>query len=120
MKIKLSELRSIIRDVVRECYGWPVEKEHSLYGVPNKMGTKNASDPRNKNLKFPKGPNTRSGMNESFQRITSQELAAWRQGNYDPITESEQSQDPCDECGGMVYSETLTQKDGKYVCEKCC
>jgi hypothetical protein len=120
MKIKISELRQIIRDVVNECYGWPVEKEESLYGVPNKMGAMNPADPKNKALKFPKGPNSRGSMNESFQRITPRELAAWSMGNYEPINEAEVTQDPCDECGMMVDSHTLTEKDGVHVCEKCC
>ena len=119
MRIRLSELRQIIRSVVKECYGWPVEKEESLYGVPNKMGAKNPSDSKNKTLKLPKGPNTRSGMNESFQRISSRELAEWQQGNYEPINEAEKTQDPCDECGLMVNSDSLTEKDSSYVCEKC-
>lgn len=119
MKIRLSELRQIIRSVVKECYGWPVEREEPLYGVSAKMGAKNPSDPKNRNLKLPKGRNTRSGMNESFQRISSRELAAWQSGNYEPINEAEITQDPCDECGLMVNSDSLTEKDGMHVCEKC-
>ena len=120
MKIKLSELRNIIRDTIKECYGWPVEKEESLYNVPNKMGAKNATDPKNKALKLPKGPTSRASMNESFQRISSRELASWIKGDYEPINEAEETKDPCDECGMMVSSASLTEKDGSYVCEKCC
>lgn len=119
MKITLSELRNIIRDVVRECYGWPVEAEHSLYGTPNKMGTKNPTDPKNKNLKLPKGHNSRSNMNESFQAISSRELSAWKDGNYDFVNEAEETQDPCDKCGGLFPSTQLIRVESDYLCKGC-
>ena len=119
MKITILELRSVIRNVIRECYGWPVEKEQSLYGVPNKMGSTSPRDPKNKSLKLPKGPNSRGGMNESFQRISSKELNAWSQGNYDQLTESDETQDPCDKCGAMFASSQLMKVENEHLCNQC-
>lgn len=55
-----SKIRQLIRKLVKECYGWPVDKEVPLYGVKGK-DTENSRDPKNADLKLPKGPNTRSG-----------------------------------------------------------
>lgn len=62
MKITESQLRKIIREVIAECYGWPVEKEEHLYGVKPALDKANPKDPKNPNLVMPKGPNTRSSM----------------------------------------------------------
>lgn len=52
------EVRSLIRMLIRECYGWPVEKEEHLYGVKASMKSDN-KDPKNSSLKLPKGRNSR-------------------------------------------------------------
>ena len=119
MKIKLSELRRIIRDTVKECYGWPVDKEEPLYGVSNKMSAKNPGGTKSKGLKLPKGPNTRSNVNESFQKISTRELSAWQSGNYEPITEADEGTDPCDKCESMVPSSQLAKHEGQYLCKQC-
>lgn len=64
MKITESQLRQMIREVIAECYGWPVEKEEHLYGVKPELKKPNPADPKNSNLKFPKGLNTKSSINE--------------------------------------------------------
>jgi RNA polymerase-binding transcription factor DksA len=119
MKIRLSELRQIIRNVVKECYGWPVEKEEHLYGAPTKIDVQNPRDPKNSLVSMPKGPNSRSGMNESFQKISQAELKAWKQGDYREINEVDGSFDPCEGCGEMVPSNQLQQVEGKYMCQAC-
>ena len=52
------EVRRLIRTLVRECYGWPVEKEESLYGVKHPKST-SRRDPKNAALKMPKGMSSR-------------------------------------------------------------
>ena len=109
----------IIREVIAECYGWPVEKEHDLYPGTKRVSTKNARDPRNKSLKLPKGPNSRTNLKESFQRISSKELVAWREGNYGELSE-DVNYNPCDKCDKMFPSASLNKDaDGKYVCGSC-
>ena len=122
MKITISELRQIIRSVVKENYGWPVEKEILPYGRATKIDVQNKHDPKNSQLIVPKGPNTKSKtMNESFQRITPRELTRWQNGDYSNITEDveEETQDPCDACGALVNSSELSEVDGKFLCGDC-
>lgn len=57
--VSVSELRRLIRDLIRECYGWPVADEKYLYGV-KPMQKSNPGDPKNPQIKMPKGLNTRS------------------------------------------------------------
>jgi len=52
------EVRRLIRALIRECYGWPVEKEESLYGVKH-QNLKLRRDPKNAALKMPKGMSSR-------------------------------------------------------------
>lgn len=65
MKITEAELRQIICKTIVECYGWPVEKEEHLYGVKPALTASNPKDPKNPEIKMPKGPNTRSAVNEA-------------------------------------------------------
>jgi formylmethanofuran dehydrogenase subunit E len=110
MKIRLSELRQLIKTVVAECYGWPVETEIDLFGALARKG----------DTKLPKGPNTRTDIKESFQRVTSRELSAWKNGDYSEINESpDVTEDPCDECGNMFPSDKLVEVEGKYMCQSC-
>ena len=119
MKLTESQLRSIIRDVISECYGWPVERTQDIYPGAKKSHVKHTSDPKNRNLKMPKGPNTRMGLKESFQRITSKELAAWSAGNYDEINE-DVNYDPCEGCGEMFPATSMNvDESGKYLCGSC-
>jgi hypothetical protein len=124
MRIKLSELREVIRSVVEESYGWPVASEMHLYGTPTKIDVQNPRDPKNSALKLPKGPNSRSDMNEGFKRPTQKELAEWAKGNYDEVDEVSGDADPCEQCGEMTPSGSLTKtknEAGKesYVCQMC-
>lgn len=58
---EMQEVRALIRAMVlEECYGWPVEKEEHLYGVKSYSTATNLKDPKNPELKMPKGPTTRS------------------------------------------------------------
>lgn len=144
MRIRLSELKRIIRSVVNECYGWPVEKELPLYGVKSKSwGAENPVDPANKKLKLPKGSNTKSKKNlkEGFRRITSRELSEWSKGNYGYLQENDMDEDgklgealpevdevdqmdemdemdeaSCSECGGMKEVDEIT---GEASCSEC-
>lgn len=132
MKITISELRQVIRDVIKECYGWPVESEKSLYDAKSNMGSPSPHDPKNSALRFPRGSNTRNslaksgtaakmvskavregvrgGLNESFSKITAKELNQWQAGNWGYIHEESKADDPdveeCSECGGMKDSHT--------------
>lgn len=54
----IAEVRQLIRALVRECYGWPVEKEESLYGVKHPKAP-SRRDPKNSALKMPKGMSSR-------------------------------------------------------------
>jgi len=56
-------LREVIRAMIIECYGWPVEKEIALYGIEVKQ-EESLADPKNVELKLPKGLNTRSSIND--------------------------------------------------------
>lgn len=60
MKITESQLRQIIREVIAECYGWPVEKEEHLYGVKTPMKDSPVRDSKNPELTLPKGPTSRT------------------------------------------------------------
>jgi len=88
MKIKLSELRKIIRSIVKE----------------------NASS-------------SKTLVNETFQRITSKELAEWKKGNFDEIAEGDGESDPCERCNEMTPSKSLTKvkNDDKeeFLCQSC-
>ena len=53
------EFRRLIRQYIRECYGWPVEKEESVYGVKHPE-VKGGKDPKNSALRLPKGLNSKS------------------------------------------------------------
>lgn len=63
MLITESQLRKVIRAMIIECYGWPVEKEIVLYGIEAKQ-EESPVDPKNVELKLPKGLNTRSSVND--------------------------------------------------------
>jgi len=52
------EVRRLIRVLIREYYGWPLEKEESLYGVKH-PNLKSRRDPKNAALKMPKGISSR-------------------------------------------------------------
>lgn len=104
MKITISELRQIIRDTIKECYGWPVAQEKPLYNVKGNIGAPSPHDPKNSALRYPRGKNSRSTVNESFSRITSKELDQWRSGNWGYIQEANEDEDEnneCSECGSM-------------------
>ena len=119
MKLTESQLRRIIRGVVAECYGWPVEKEEHLYGKASKIDVQNPRDPKNSAVKLPKGPNSRTNLGEAYQRPSQRELQAWSKGDYSELTE-EVNQDPCDDCDRMFPSTALTKvQGGKYVCGSC-
>lgn len=119
MKLTESQLRNIIREVIAECYGWPVEHEREVYQGSKGRVKVHGKDPRNPNLRLPKGPNSRTGLKESFQRITPRELVAWREGNYEDIRE-EVNYDPCDKCDQMFPALSLNKDgDDKYVCNTC-
>jgi hypothetical protein len=106
MKITISELRQIIRQTIKECYGWPVEREMPLYNAPSNIGKPSQHDPKNSALRMPKGPNSRSSvMRESFNKITARELDQWKKGNWGFISESDEvseGQESCSECGGNM------------------
>jgi hypothetical protein len=110
MKITLTELRRIIRNVVKECYGWPVESEKPLYNVRSRMGQPSEHDPKNSALRFPKGKNTRSRVNESFSKISRRELEEWHKGNWGYIHESDKVDEMCSQCGGMKTEEEATNE----------
>ena len=111
MKITITELRKIIKGVVRECYGWPVESEAPLYGVKSTAGKPSQHDPKNSALRFPKGRNSR--MNESFTKISPREMAEWRKGNWGYIQESEEVEEgSCSECGGGVVEGECSECGG--------
>jgi hypothetical protein len=123
MKITESKLRRIIRTVIAECYGWPVEKVEHIFGQRSKIDVQNPRDPKNPAIKMPKGPNSADVValvvKEGFQRPTQRELAAWKEGDYGDLTE-EVVQDPCDGCDKMFPSTALTKtEDGRYVCGSC-
>jgi hypothetical protein len=105
MKITINELRKIVRSVVSECYGWPVESEAPLYGVKGTVGKPSKHDPKNSALRVPKGRNSR--MNESFTKISPREIAEWRKGNLGYIQENDEvTEGSCSECGGgMIEGE---------------
>lgn len=54
----VAEVRQLIRMLIRECYGWPVEKERSLYGVKHQRA-KSKRDPKNSAVRLPKGASSR-------------------------------------------------------------
>ena len=53
------EVRRLIRALIRECYGWPVEDEKHLYSSKTQKKS-NPHDRQSDKLKLPKGLNTRS------------------------------------------------------------
>lgn len=61
VKIKISQLRKVIHDTIAESYGWPVEKEDPVYGIPGEnLEAEAPRDPANTELKLPKGRNSRT------------------------------------------------------------
>lgn len=60
------EFRKLVASLVAECYGWPVEKEEHIYGVKPKLDAPNPKDPKNPEVKMPKGPNTLSAVNKRY------------------------------------------------------
>ena len=56
--IEEGKIRQLIRKLVKECYGWPVEKEEPVYGVKHPE-SKGGKDPKNSNLRLPKGLNSK-------------------------------------------------------------
>lgn len=125
MRIKLSQLRNVIRSAVQESYGWPVESETSLFGSHSKIDVQNPNDPTNSSVKLPKGPNSRTNIQEGFKKPTRRELEEWSKGNYDEVVENDGDVDPCDGCGKMTPTNSLTksknESDGKntYMCQVC-
>lgn len=69
MKISEAQLRSMIRDIIQECYGWPVEKEEHLYDVKPELNVLDPKDPKNPEIKMPKGLNTRSSVNKESKKV---------------------------------------------------
>jgi len=57
MKIRLSELRRLIREATAGTLGWPTKDITHVYGVPDRLADKNPTDLGD--LKLPKGPNSR-------------------------------------------------------------
>lgn len=125
--MKLSALKRVIREAAKECYGWPVDKKIDIFGAKPKLAVGDPKDPKNPNLRHPKGPNSRDGMSsleEGFKRPTSKELAEWSKGNFEEVDERDGESDPCEGCGEMAPSASLTQvKDdsggSKYMCQMC-
>lgn len=74
MKITEARFRQLIRKMIVECYGWPVADEKYLYGIKHTLKSSHSKDPRNPEIKMPKGPNTLSSVNESFGSLN--EMAA--------------------------------------------
>ena len=101
MKITITELRKIIRGVVSECMGWPVESTKPLYGVESSLGKPSPYDGKNSPLRFPKGKNSRR-MNESFSKITAKELSEWQSGNWGFVHEDAALYEMCEVCGGAI------------------
>jgi hypothetical protein len=115
MKITIKQLKNIISEVIKE----------------NKLNNRK-----------------KSSLNESITRATPDELNRWSSGDYGymdgddsldepldsvdddgfPIEPEDQvfdndffyNDDPCDMCGGMYPSDSLTSEaDGYHMCEKC-
>ena len=134
MKLTESMLRKMIIDVIAECYGWPVEKtvavgpKSKISGddrdaegkKPNKnkkeLAGKNPSLPANIAKSFGGGTAKGPALKESFKRITSEELRAWKEGDYSEQVSENVSKDPCIVCDTMTESVKLS-KEG--ACEGC-
>jgi len=114
MKITITELKKIIRDTIKECYGWPVESEKPLYNAPTNIGKPSKHDPKHSPLRMPKGPNSRGVVKESFNKITARELAEWRNGNLGFLHEDAMGQ-TCESCGGTMEG----MAEGATTCEAC-
>jgi len=52
------EVRRLIRALIRECYGWPVEKETSVYGVKHPK-SRSRRDLKTAAVKMSKGMSSR-------------------------------------------------------------
>lgn len=65
MKITVNQLRHLVRGIIAECYGWPVADEKYLYGVKHTLKASNPKDPKNSEIRMPKGPNSLSVVKES-------------------------------------------------------
>lgn len=113
MKITITELKKIIRDTIKECYGWPVESEKPLYNAPTNIGKPSKHDPKNSPMRMPKGPNSRGVVKESFNKITARELAEWRNGNLGFIAEMDEAA-TCESCGASM--EGVQEGEG---CSEC-
>ncbi len=57
MKVRLAELRHIVREVGKAVYGWPTQDVAHVYGVPDRLADVHPTDLGN--LKLPKGANSR-------------------------------------------------------------
>jgi hypothetical protein len=57
MKIRLSELRRIVREALSTPVGWPTDEVEHVYGVPDRMADMHPTELGN--LRLPKGPNSR-------------------------------------------------------------
>lgn len=117
MKITITELRQIVKSVVAECMGWPVESTKPLYGIgSDAMGKPSPYDGKNSPLRFPRGKNSRKKMNESFSKITARELKEWQSGNWGFMHEDASSNE-CSQCGGMREMEGASPSEGMYECD---
>lgn len=120
MKITITELRQIIRSVVAECMGWPVESTKPVYGInSNNMGKPSPHDGKNSALRFPRGPNSRQkkNVNESFSKITARELKEWQSGNWGFLQEDSANASECSQCGGMKIEADGPIPEGVYECD---
>jgi hypothetical protein len=62
MKVRLGDLRRVIREAGKAVYGWPKDKVEHVYGVPDKMADVHPTDLGN--LRLPKGPNSRDDADD--------------------------------------------------------
>jgi hypothetical protein len=119
MKITLTELKQVIREVIAECYGWPVESKKPLYGInSDSLGKPSPHDGKNSALRFPRGPNSRQKgrVNESFSKITAKELKEWQSGNWGYLHEDAVASE-CSECGGARADKNGMVPEGMYECD---
>jgi hypothetical protein len=62
MKIRLSELRRLVREAAKAVYGWPTDEVEHVYDVPDRMADTHPIDMGN--LRLPKGPNSRDDADD--------------------------------------------------------
>jgi hypothetical protein len=120
MKITISELRQIIREVVVESFGWPVESTKPVYGInSDNRGKPSQHDGKNSALRFPRGPNSKQkrSVNESFSKITARELKEWQSGNWGYLHEDSVNTTECSECGGVKTEPGGLMPEGMYECD---